>query len=265
MFLPDFLRRYKRWCKLGCSVVAALLIDSSVDSFTLKWLGVGAFPRVVETLISTMVGATVMILLTEVEEFFERKGNMKTAAAVHEFFVPVAVLVGYAWKDEFKGAMDVILKKSALDDQIPNHVQASIASIIMLIIVIPAWKQFFLPSAYTQWMAKEAHERDEIQDKLKPVLNLPRWLRNDLEKQRLDWQERHLHNATSKRALYLSLLSTAEEAKKVLHTQSEFILKHSIPKSLLTPRSLSTPTRQISEVTVPTPRSGSDAAAWASS
>jgi len=128
----------------------------------------------------------------------------------------------------------------------------------MLIIVIPAWKEFFLPSAYTQWMAKEAHERDEIQDKLKPVLNLPRWLRNDLEKQRLDWQERHLHNATSKRALYLSLLSTAEEATKVLRTQSEFILKHSIP-------SLSTPTRQISEVTVPTPRSGSDAAAWASS
>jgi len=181
--LPDHMGRFKRWFKLSCGIVAALCMNHIIAIVTIRYFDdddEGSFTRVNQTLLATVAGAFLMLILTQVEEYFGNMNNphgRKIAAAVHEFFVPIVVLMGFAWRDEFKGDLKTIVAQRPLkigDWKMHPSYQVSLASIALLVLVVPAWKWFLLPSASVKWVSND--QLDVWMDSLKAVRKPPRWV-----------------------------------------------------------------------------------------
>lgn len=124
-----------------------------------------------------------------------------------EFFVPIAVLIGFSWRDAWSGALQTVVTAW---NPLPAPIEMLIAATFMLILVYPAWHQYILPMTFIKWERFSKKEKRGItSDSLKPVFTLPRWLKQDLEKKRQDWT--HIAPYTLNRAIVSETNHMVEE------------------------------------------------------
>lgn len=161
----SFLSRFKGWLKKTAGFGAAFCFLYSITWAMASLSDVAQPPgQMVLALIVTLVGFAIIFLLDFLADL-SCTGDA-TDREIKALVGPVSVLIGFGWKQAFVGA---ILTINAREKLMPAPVQTLACTVVLVLVVVPAWRLYILPVVMSETLSREERRASISKPKIVPL------------------------------------------------------------------------------------------------